>query len=101
MHDQSKEETHELDLSTQFTNGAQRLPRGLYAVCWKVNSETVPLQAGLRAALGKVGPAGVSRGPRQGIHPLSRDTWSWSMSASPVMTIRFSILVSEMPPFTV
>ena len=70
MHDQSKEETHELDLSTQFTNGAQRLPRGLYAVCWKVNSETVPLQAGLRAALGKVGPAGVSRGSPPG-HPPS------------------------------
>lgn len=35
-------------------------------------------------------------------HLLSRNTtWSWSMSASPVMTILFSILVSEMPPFTV
>ena len=28
-------------------------------------------------------------------------TWSWSMSASPVITMRFSILVSDIPPFTV
>lgn len=28
-------------------------------------------------------------------------TWSWSMSQSPVMTIRFSILVSDRPPFNV
>jgi len=28
-------------------------------------------------------------------------SWSWSMSASPVMTILFSILVSDTPPFTV
>lgn len=28
-------------------------------------------------------------------------TSSWSISASPVMTMRFSILVSETPPFTI
>ena len=28
-------------------------------------------------------------------------TWSWSISASPVITMRFSILVSDIPPFTV
>lgn len=28
-------------------------------------------------------------------------TWSWSMSQSPVMTMRFSILVSDRPPFSV
>lgn len=39
MHDQSKEETHELDLSTQLTNGVRRRPRGSHTVCWKVNLE--------------------------------------------------------------
>ena len=34
-------------------------------------------------------------------HTLLVHTWSWSMSVSPEMTMRFSILVSEMPPFTV
>lgn len=28
-------------------------------------------------------------------------TWSWSRAASPVITMRFSIRVSEIPPFTV
>lgn len=37
----------------------------------------------------------------QSMHRLAHATWSWSMSASPVITIRFSILVSEMPPLTV
>lgn len=32
---------------------------------------------------------------------IQTPTWSWSTSASPVMTILFSIRVSEMPPFTV
>lgn len=32
-------------------------------------------------------------------HPIP--TWSWSTSSSPVMMMRFSIRVSENPPFTV
>lgn len=32
---------------------------------------------------------------------LGELTSSWSMSQSPVMTIRFSILVSDRPPFSV
>lgn len=32
---------------------------------------------------------------------LGIPTWSWSISASPVITILFSIRVSEIPPFTV
>jgi hypothetical protein len=35
----------------------------------------------------------------QGLHHIP--TWSWSISASPVITILFSIRVSEIPPFTV
>lgn len=32
---------------------------------------------------------------------VNKLTWSWSMSQSPVMTMRFSILVSDRPPFSV
>ena len=54
-----------------------------------------------RTTLGRVGLTSVCLFFCQGIYGLMHTTWSWSMSASPVMTIRFSILVSEMPPFTV
>lgn len=70
MHDQSKEETHELDLSTQLTNGVQRPPRGSDVCAGKLTWKTVRTIGGTwRTALGKVGPAGISCGSLPGCTP--------------------------------
>lgn len=44
----------------------------------------------------------IARGSHSWAKPgYSAPTWSWSTSSSPVIMMRFSILVSENPPFTV
>lgn len=98
----SKVETHELDLYTQFTNEVQWLQKESYIVYWKVNSENcLDYMLGWKNSTGKNRANQCFSALLTGIDHLTHTTWSWSMSASPVMTIRFSILVSEMPPFTV